>query len=138
MAAYRFDDYRLDTATRELTRGGAAVALPPRAFDALVLLIERRDRAVGREELIDALWGARGASDVQLAQLVLQCRRAVGDDGQTQRAIRTVAGFGYRWIAPVVDETMSRTPGADASGAGTPTAPCMLPLPLMARAAGLG
>jgi DNA-binding winged helix-turn-helix (wHTH) protein/tetratricopeptide (TPR) repeat protein len=117
MAAFRFDDYRLDTATRELTHGGVAIALPPRAFDALVLLIEQRDRAVGREELIDAIWGARGASDVQLAQLMLQCRRAVGDDGQAQRAIRTVAGFGYRWIAPIADETTARAPRADAPDA---------------------
>jgi DNA-binding winged helix-turn-helix (wHTH) protein/tetratricopeptide (TPR) repeat protein len=113
MAAFRFDDYRLDTATRELTRGNSAVALPPRAFDALVLLIERRDRAVGREELIDAIWGARGASDVQLAQLMLQCRRAVGDDGQAQRAIKTVSGFGYRWVGAIADEIPAHAPRAD-------------------------
>jgi DNA-binding winged helix-turn-helix (wHTH) protein/tetratricopeptide (TPR) repeat protein len=101
MTAFRFGDHRIDTATRELTDANGPVPLPPRVFDCLVHLIERRDRAVGRDELIGAMWGARGATDVQLAQLVLQCRRAVGDDGQTQRAIRTVAGFGYRWVAPV-------------------------------------
>jgi DNA-binding winged helix-turn-helix (wHTH) protein/tetratricopeptide (TPR) repeat protein len=99
----RFGDYRIDAATRELTHGGDTVALPPRAFDCLLFLIEQRERAVGREELIAAMWGTRGATDVQLAQLVLQCRRAVGDDGQAQHAIRTVPGFGYRWIAPVRD-----------------------------------
>jgi DNA-binding winged helix-turn-helix (wHTH) protein/tetratricopeptide (TPR) repeat protein len=101
MTLFRFGPYRLDAATRELADADRVIALPPRVFDALVFLIERRDRAVGREELIDALWGARGATDVQLAQLVLQCRRAVGDDGQAQNAIRTVAGFGYRWVAPI-------------------------------------
>ena len=101
MTAFRFGDYRIDTATRELAGANGTVPLPPRVFDCLVHLIERRERAVGREELIDAMWGARGATDVQLAQLVLQCRRAVGDDGQAQRAIRTVAGFGYRWVAPL-------------------------------------
>jgi len=101
MTLFRFGPYRLDAATRELADADRVISLPPRVFAGLMFLIERRERAVGREELIDALWGARGATDVQLAQLVLQCRRAVGDDGQAQNAIRTVAGFGYRWIAPV-------------------------------------
>lgn len=48
-AVYRFADFRLDTAARELQRDGALVALPPRAFDCLAYLIERRERAVGRE-----------------------------------------------------------------------------------------
>jgi DNA-binding winged helix-turn-helix (wHTH) protein/tetratricopeptide (TPR) repeat protein len=101
MTLFRFGPYRLDASTRELADGDRVIPLPPRVFDGLVFLIERRERAVGREEFIDAMWGARGATDVQLAQLVLQCRRAVGDDGQAQKVIRTVAGFGYRWIAPV-------------------------------------
>jgi DNA-binding winged helix-turn-helix (wHTH) protein/tetratricopeptide (TPR) repeat protein len=115
MTAFRFGDYRIDAATRELTDAGGTVPLPPRVFDCLKFLIERRDRAVGRDELIDAMWGARGATDVQLAQLVLQCRRAVGDDGQAQRAIRTVAGFGYRWVAPVDAPAVDAATNADST-----------------------
>jgi DNA-binding winged helix-turn-helix (wHTH) protein/tetratricopeptide (TPR) repeat protein len=111
MTSLGFGDYRIDAATRELTRAGSPVALPPRVFDCLAFLIERRERAVGREELIEAMWGARGATDVQLAQLVLQCRRAVGDDGQAQRVIRTVPGFGYRWVAAVDDTPPERSSG---------------------------
>jgi len=97
---YRFGAYRLLPAARELWNGDTRVALPPRAFSCLVMLVEQRERAVGREELIGALWPRGHASDVQLGQLILQCRRAIDDDGQSQHAIRTVAGFGYRWIAP--------------------------------------
>ncbi|MET0230235.1 MAG: winged helix-turn-helix domain-containing protein [Rhodanobacteraceae bacterium] len=125
MTLFRFGPYRLDAATRELAEADRVIPLPPRVFDGLVFLIERRERAVGREELIDALWGARGATDVQLAQLVLQCRRAVGDDGQAQNAIRTVAGFGYRWVAPIEiaardAQTERVAPVADATSAAVP------------------
>ncbi|HEY0231262.1 MAG TPA: winged helix-turn-helix domain-containing protein, partial [Dokdonella sp.] len=98
MSTYLFAPFRLDAATRELRRHDERIALPPRVFACLLYLIERHERAIGRDELIEAMWDGRSASDVQLAQLILQCRRAVDDDGQGQRAIRTVAGFGYRWV----------------------------------------
>jgi len=99
MSVSAFGLFTLDPATRELRKSGTLVALPPRAFACLALLLEHRDRALPRDELIETLWNGRGATDVQLAQLILQCRRAVDDDGQAQRVIRTVAGFGYRWAA---------------------------------------
>ncbi|HEY0179587.1 MAG TPA: winged helix-turn-helix domain-containing protein [Dokdonella sp.] len=117
MSTFVFDAFRLDAATRELRRGGERVALPPRVFACLLFLIERRERAVGRDELIAAMWDGRSASDVQLAQLILQCRRAVDDDGQQQRAIRTVAGYGYRWVAPLAEHTGADAPALVASPA---------------------
>lgn len=95
---YRFGDYRLDPAARELRRGGELVSLPPRAFDCLAYLVERRERAVGRDELIAAVWGKAEVSDTLLAQTILRVRRAVGDTGNEQHAVRTVPRFGYRWI----------------------------------------
>jgi len=96
---YRFGAFALNASTRELTRGGERVALPPRAFACLLMLVEARERALGRDALIAALWRHGSASDVQLGQLVVQCRRALDDDGQKQWAIRTVPGFGYQWVA---------------------------------------
>jgi len=98
---YRFGLNVLDVARRELLRDGVPQALPARAFDCLLCLIEHRDRAVGRDELVRAVFGRRDASDAQLAQIVLRARRAIGDDGQEQRAIRTVPRFGFRWAADV-------------------------------------
>ena len=96
---YRFGDFRLAPASRELWRGDAAVVAPRRVFDCLAYLIEHRDRAVGRDELVAAVWGRVDASDVQLGQIVVRARRAVDDDGVAQQAIRTIQGFGYRWVA---------------------------------------
>ena len=118
---YRFADYRLDPATRELHRGDGLVALPPRAFDCLAYLVERRDRAVGRDELIAAVWGKAEVSDTLLAQTILRVRRAVGDTGNEQHAVRTVPRFGYRWVLPT--ETIT----AGAAQTTVPTSPMTAP-----------
>src|SRR5690348_3011694 len=99
--AYRFGDFTLTASTRELKRGDTPVAISPRAFDCLAYLIERRDRAVGKDEWVAAIWERVDVSDTQLGQTVLRARRAVNDDGQTQHVIRTVSRFGYRWVADV-------------------------------------
>jgi len=129
---YRFAGYTLDPLARELRRGDAAVALSPRAFDCLVHLIEQRGRAVGKDELVLAIWGRPNVSDTQLGQTVLRARRAVGDDGQVQHVIRTVSRYGYRWIADVdVDEG-----DADALRPPTPSAAPPPAVPPSATAAG--
>lgn len=112
---YRFADFRLDPAARELQRNGELVALPPRAFDCLAYLVERRERAVGRDELIAAVWGKVDVSDTLLAQTILRVRRSVGDTGNEQNAVRTVPRFGYRWVlptevAPVAGEDSAAAP----------------------------
>lgn len=101
MPAYRFGDFTLTRSTRELRRGDTPVAISPRAFDCLAYLIEHRDRAVGKDELVAAVWERVDVSDTQLGQTVLRARRAVNDDGQAQTVIRTVSRFGYRWVADV-------------------------------------
>jgi DNA-binding winged helix-turn-helix (wHTH) protein/tetratricopeptide (TPR) repeat protein len=97
---YHFDDFRLDPAARELWRKDSLVDMARRTFDGLVFLVEHRDRAISRDELIDALWG-RPIEDIQVTQLIMRLRRALGDDSQEPRFIRAVPGFGYRWIAEV-------------------------------------
>lgn len=96
-----FDNWRIDTARRETLRAGEPVALPRRVFDLVVYLLEQRARAVGRDELVSAVWGRVDVADVQISQLIARTRRLLGDDAQTQATIRTVSGFGYRWVMPV-------------------------------------
>jgi DNA-binding winged helix-turn-helix (wHTH) protein/tetratricopeptide (TPR) repeat protein len=111
---YRFGGFRLAPAARELWLDEALVALPPKSLDCLIYLVEHRERAVGRDELISAVWGRTAVSDDVLAQTLLRARRAVGDTGNDQRAIRTVPRFGYRWILPV--EEIAPRPPADETG----------------------
>ena len=117
-SSFRFGEYRLDTAARELWSGEHMVALPPKSFGCIAYLIEHRERAVGRDELISAVWGRMDVSDDVLAQALLRARRAVGDTGNEQRAIRTVPRFGYRWILPL-DTAAEPMPAIAANGAAS-------------------
>jgi DNA-binding winged helix-turn-helix (wHTH) protein/tetratricopeptide (TPR) repeat protein len=98
---YVFGEFELNPATRELSRNGLPVALRPRSLECLVYLIQHRDRAVGRDELVAAVWGKVEAGDTVVAQTLLRARKALDDTGTQQGMIRTVPRFGYRWVAPV-------------------------------------
>ena len=111
-AVYRFGEFTLDTNTRELRRGDEPIAVPVRVFACLRYLIEHRERAVAQSELIAAIWRRDNVSDTQLFQLILRTRRLVGDSAERQDAIRTVAGFGYRWVA--ITQVESGESAADA------------------------
>jgi len=130
---YRFGDHVLDLAKHELRRNGLPVALPARVFECLGCLIEHRDRAVDRDELVQAIFGRADVSDAQLAQVVLRTRRAIGDDGQGQRAIRTVPRFGFRWVAEVTEEHAGQesTAGSAEVPAATPAEDMAPPPALM-------
>jgi DNA-binding winged helix-turn-helix (wHTH) protein/tetratricopeptide (TPR) repeat protein len=101
---YRFDSFRLDAAARELVSGGERIVLPSSAFDCLAYLVEHRDRAVGRDELISAIWGRSDVTDTQLGQAIVRVRSALGDTGREQRTVRTVPRFGYRFVAAAMIE----------------------------------
>ncbi|MDC8011446.1 winged helix-turn-helix domain-containing protein [Tahibacter soli] len=107
---FRFGDCTLDVAARELRRGGARVELAPTVFDCIAYLVEHRDRAVGRDELVSAVWGKASVSDTMLGKAVLAARRAVGDDAQEQAFLRTVPRFGYHWVAQVTVDAIDTEP----------------------------
>ncbi|HEV8693494.1 MAG TPA: winged helix-turn-helix domain-containing protein [Lysobacter sp.] len=98
---YLFGEFELNPASRELLRNGKPIALRPRSLECLIYLIEHRDRAVGRDELIAAVWGRVDASDTVVAQTLLRARKALDDTGNQQVMIRTLPRFGYRWVAPI-------------------------------------
>ncbi|MFC4818912.1 winged helix-turn-helix domain-containing protein [Dokdonella ginsengisoli] len=98
-SSYRFGRFRLDPRSRELWADGELVGMPPKSFDCLAYLIEHRDRAVGRDELISAVWGSADVADHSLAQTLLRARQVLGDTGAERTMIRTVPRFGHRWVA---------------------------------------
>jgi TolB-like protein/predicted nucleotidyltransferase len=101
--ALTFGDHRLDLARRELRSGGELVAIEPRAFDLLAFLVQHRDRVVGKDDLLQGVWGGRIVSDSALTTRINAVRRALGDDGTAQRLIRTVTGKGVRFVGKVAE-----------------------------------
>ena len=78
---YRLGEFCLDTGRAELSGPGGPVALEPKAYDLLVLLVERRERLVTREEAIHTVWGGRFISDAAVSTVLKSLRKALGDDG---------------------------------------------------------
>jgi len=114
-----FGDCELDTRQYELRRAGSVVHLQPQVFGVLVHLVRHRDRVVTKEELLDEVWGGRFVSQSALTSRLKAARRALGDDGQSQRCIRTVHGRGYRFVAQtdeVTDDREGKTPATSAAG----------------------
>ena len=95
----RFGDCEFDPDTREVFRGGRPVHVSPKAFSLLAILIERRPKAVSKEEIHKLLWPDTFVSDTNLPNLVAELREALGDDSQEPRIIRTVQRFGYSFRA---------------------------------------
>lgn len=123
LSKYRFGPFELDAASRELSRDGERVALPPKSFECLAYLIAHRDRAVGRDELIAAVWGRVEVSDAVVAQTLLRARKALGDTGNRQSTIRTVSRFGYQWVAPVQEMAATGDTPLDADVQEEPVEP---------------
>jgi TolB-like protein len=96
-----FDRYMLDTERRELHDGATPVAVEPQVFDVLVHLVENRNRVVAKDDLIASVWGGRVVSDSTLVSRINAARRAVGDNGDEQRLIRTVPRRGVRFVGDV-------------------------------------
>jgi len=101
---FRFGDHSLDLERRELRRGSELVALEPQVFDLLVYLVQNRDRVVSKDNVLEAVWGGRIVSESALTSRLTATRKAIGDDGGSQRLIRTVPRKGIRFIGVVHEE----------------------------------
>src|SRR2546425_2668252 len=98
---YAFEDYGFDADRRELRRGTELIALEPQVFDLLEYLIRNRARVVSSHDLITAVWNGRIVSESALSSRITAVRHAVGDSGEQQRLIRTVARKGFRFVGDI-------------------------------------
>ena len=111
----------LSPARRVLCEDGREVALIPRYFDLLLLLVEQRDRAVTRNEIFDRVWADVVVSDGALTQAIRTIRRVLDDDPRDVTFIRTVSRHGYQFVwAPVTDEADEGPLGEVHSHEGAP------------------
>jgi TolB-like protein len=109
---FLFGDHVLDDDRRELSRGAAPIAVEPQVFDLLIYLVQNRDRVVSKNDLIDSVWGGRVVSDSTLTSRINAARKAIGDSGQKQMLIRTIARKGLRFVGDVRIESN----GAESAG----------------------
>lgn len=104
---WRFDHFAFDTQCYELRSGAELIHIEPQVFDVLAQLISNHHRCVSKEELFDSVWGGRFVGEAALTSRIKAARRALGDDGESQRYIRTVRGRGYQFVGTIADEAES-------------------------------
>ena len=107
---YRFGDFALDHDIRQLFLGRTEVHLSPKAFELLTVLLAHRARAVSKAELQQHLWPSTFVEETNLAGLVGEIRRALRDSASSPSFVRTVYGFGYRFVGDVTVESSPRRP----------------------------
>jgi DNA-binding winged helix-turn-helix (wHTH) protein len=110
---YRFGGFTLDEGTRQLLADTAEVHLSPKAFELLAILLGNRSRAVPKAELQDRLWPTTFVEETNLAGLVAEIRRALRDPASAPTFVRTVYGFGYRFVAAVDVEETPASPASE-------------------------
>ena len=98
---FRFSNYELVTARREVLRDGESLPVEPKVYDLLLFLVERRERTVSKDELQDAIWPNVVVTESALTRCIMKTRQLVGDDAKRQSIIKTVQKGGYRFVADV-------------------------------------
>lgn len=98
---YRFRSFRLDVGERLLLHNENPLSLTPKAFDVLVVLVERAGHLVEKDELLKLVWTDSFVEEVNVARIVHKLRKTLGEDDNGNKFIETVAKKGYRFVAEV-------------------------------------
>lgn len=121
-SGYAFGDFRIDLTSRQLLRSdGTPVALTPRVFDTLVLLVESGGKVLSKDTLMAAIWPNRIVEENNLTQNISTLRRVLGASVGDHRYILTEPGQGYRFVEPVRVETRSDNLSVPAGDEPAPT-----------------
>lgn len=130
-----FTDHMLVTERRELRRGATAIDVEPQVFDLLVYLVQNRERVVSKDDLIASIWRGRVVSDSTIASRINAARKAIGDSGDDQKLIRTIARKGIRFVGAVRTRTEGDAPAPDAAAPNDVQEPARPALPRFDRPA---
>jgi len=130
-SGYQFDSFVVDFSAREFVRDGERIHLQEQPFQLLVMLLERSNQVVTREELRRRLWPANVVVDFdhRLNNAITRLREVLRDDANSPRFIETVPRVGYRFIYP-----LAALPGSGVTAEPSSNGPAGLDLPLPAQA----
>ena len=94
-ATLKVADLSLDTATREVSRGGIPITLTRTEFDLLEKLMERAGKVISRPDLIESIWGLDRDVEANTLDVFVRLLRNKVDGDRSEKLIRTVRGVGY-------------------------------------------
>ena len=113
----------METRRRRLLRGDQTLPLTPKAFDALLYLIERRGSVVTKDEMLAALWPDVAVEENNLGQAISKLRHALGETPGDNTYIATIPGRGYRFVAEARTPSGAPSPGDSAPATDVPRSP---------------
>src|ERR1700724_1872972 len=105
-----FRAYRLDTVNHLLWRNGERVHMAPKAFDLLAYLVEHAGQVVTQGEILEALWSDTHVNSEVLRKYILEIRKVLGARPNNPEFIETLPKRGYRFVAPVTEESAAEPP----------------------------
>ncbi len=121
-APYRFGDIVVDPAAHTLLRAGVPQPVEPKAYAVLLALLQRPGELIGRDDLLDRVWGHRHVTPGVLTRVIAQLRHALDEDPQQPRYIQTRHALGYSFIGQLEDITGAAVAVASEEGGETPAA----------------
>src|ERR1700740_1896285 len=98
---FRFSDIEVREREFSLLKAGKVLAVEPKAFRVLLLLLHNPQKLISKEELLNAVWGDTAVTEGSLTRCIWLLRRQLGDDINEPRFIETVATVGYRFVCNV-------------------------------------
>ncbi|HYX20124.1 MAG TPA: transcriptional regulator, partial [Thermoanaerobaculia bacterium] len=98
---FEFGSYRLDEAEHRLREGDRVIALKPKVFETLVLLVRNAGHLLSKADLMKALWPDAIVDETNLNKNIWLIRKALGGSGDSAEYIETVPKIGYRFTASV-------------------------------------
>jgi TolB-like protein/tetratricopeptide (TPR) repeat protein len=98
---YEFGPFLLDLDRHALFRGHQQLALSPKSFETLTILVEHAGAAVAKDTLLARVWSESAVEENSVAKAVSEVRRVLGDEARAAQFVVTLSGHGYRFVAPV-------------------------------------
>ena len=113
---YRFSQCEVNTQLVELKRDGQVIAIEPQVFRLLILLLEKQQQVLSKNDILSTIWKDRVVSDSALSSCIKAARQVIGDNGEQQTLIKTIRGHGFRFIGEVTtDDDKTTLPTAKIS-----------------------
>jgi DNA-binding winged helix-turn-helix (wHTH) protein len=107
---YLIAGVEIDPARASVTRDGEAIDLRPKTYQVLLFLLQRPNRLVSKDELLEGVWPGTAVSDDVLPHCIAELRKAFGDQAKEQRVIKTYPKSGYGLVAPIEIHEAEPTP----------------------------
>ena len=100
MKIYRFDDCLLNSTERRVLKNGKLLDLKPKAFDVLLMLVEKGGEIVTKDEILGSVWNGSFVEEGNLAVQISKLRKTLCES-PNKHYIETVQGNGYRFVSAV-------------------------------------